>query len=296
MKHISLCIVLAGALLLGGCDTGTRQRLNCICLIDYSGSLPEQTLHRYVEIISSNVLGHLGENDRLVVLPIDEGAKTKAVKLVYDDLAEQTFLYHTDGYAHAKDSLVLRLHRYAAKTGPDIASQLLREKVLRQQFTYYSDIFAALEQAAGLMERNEPESFWAGLRRFVTGTKRTVSTNVILIFSDMIQESSETSFAGPEGCRPGQEQTVLDNLRAWHRIPDLNGVLVFVNGRTGTSNEQVENIKKFWVEYFRETGARLEAYDYDAGPQITGFLAQRTASDIAGGADRAGILAPGEQR
>lgn len=276
MRRIVLRVAVA-ALLLAGCDTGTHQRLNCICLIDYSGSLSEEALHRYVQIISSDVLRRIGERDRLVVLPIDEGAKTKAVKLVYDDLAEKKFSYTTDGYAHARDSLNLRLQQYAGRAGPEIASQLLREKLLRQNFTYLSDIFAALEQAAGLLERSELDTFWDGLRRFITGRKKTNSVNVILIFSDMIQESDETSFAREEGCTPELGNAVLGKLRAWRRIPDLRGCVVFVNGRTGTSNLQVENIRNFWAQYFKEAGAELSAYDYDSGPQIISFLDQRAS-------------------
>ena len=275
MNRTLLCISFMIALLFWGCDTGTHKRLNCICLIDYSGSLSEETLHRYIEIISSAVLKHLGERDRLVVLPIDEGAKTEAVKLVSADLADMEFSYHTDGYTHAKDSLRTRLRRFAEITGPDVESQLLREKVLREKFTYLSDIFAAIEQAAGLLERNTTDTFWQGLQRFITGRKRIESTNVILIFSDMIQESSECSFAGPDGCTPEQAGTILDQLRASNRIPELHGCAVFVNGRTGKSNIQVENIKRFWVQYFKETRAELAAYDYDSGSQITPFMTER---------------------
>lgn len=275
MRRILLVIIAGLGFLVWGCDTGTVQRLNCICLIDYSGSLSEQTLHRYVEIISSDILRRLGEKDRLVVLPIDEGAKTKAVKLVYDDRAERRFTYYTDGYAHAEDSLRLRLKQYADEKGPEIESELLRQKELRQKYTYLSDIFAALEQAAVLVERNESESFWQGLRRFIAGKKKLVSTNVIILFSDMIQESSECSFAGAKGCTPEQAREILDKLRAWNRVPDLHGCLVFVNGRTGSDNEQLENIQNFWAQYFKETGASLAAYDYDAGPQIASFLSQR---------------------
>lgn len=271
----TLLSALAAVLFIAGCNTGTRQRLNCICLIDYSGSLSEQTLHRYVDLISSEVLRRLDESDRLVVIPIDEGAKTKAVKLVYDDRTERRFTYHTDGYAHAEDSLARRLRIYADTLGPAIASELLRQKDLRLKYTYFSDIFAALEQAGELVERDEPESFWDGVKRFVAGRKRIVPTNVIILFSDMIQESSEYSFAGPEGCTSEQAQVILDKLSAYHQIPDLRGCLVFVNGRTGKSNMQVENIQNFWAKYFKEAGATLEAYDYDAGPQITTFLGQR---------------------
>lgn len=275
MNRPGLFIALAVALLVSGCATGTQPRLNVICLIDYSGSLPEQTLRRYVDIISSDVLGHMGEKDRLVVLPIDEGAKTDAVTLVNEDFADTRFSYHTDGYAHAKDSLLMRLRRHAQQVGPEVAEELLREKGLRTRFTYYSDIFSALEQASALLEKPEPDAFWPRVRRFVTGQNRIEPTNVILVFSDMIQESSECSFAGPEGCTPEEGRAILQTLRSRHQIPDLRGTTVFVNGRTGKSNLQVDNNKEFWLQYFRETHAELAAYDYDAETQIEPFLKMR---------------------
>jgi hypothetical protein len=275
MKCIGIVLAIVCAVAVTGCDTGTHQRLNCICLIDYSGSLPDQTLRRYVEIISSDVLKHMGEWDRLVVLPIDEGAKTEAVTLVNEDFADNRFTYPSDGYAHAKDSLVMRLRHYADRNGPKVASELLREKDLRTRYTYYSDIFSALEQASGLLERPQPDSFWPRVGRFITGKKKIESTNVIIVFSDMIQESSECSFAGPEGCTPEAGHAILEKLKSWNRIPDLQGCTVFVNGRTGKNNLQVENNKSFWLQYFKEAHAELAAYDYDSGTQITPFLRGR---------------------
>ena len=277
MKRTGFILLILFIILAAGCDTGIHQRINCICLIDYSGSLSEQTLHRYIEIISSDVLGHLGEKDRLVVLPIDEGAKTQAVKLVFDDLADKKFSYSTDGYTHARDSLAMRLKLYTQQTGPVIAAELLRQKTAREKFTYYSDIFSALEQASSLMEQNDPDTFWAGVERFLTGKKRIVSTNVLILFSDMIQETAETTFAGPEGPTAEQSRTVLERLKSAGRIPNFQGCKVFVNGRTGKSNVQVDNIQNFWTQYFKDAGAQLSAYDYDAGPQIISFLTQRGA-------------------
>jgi hypothetical protein len=279
MNRIWLCIAVVTLLFLAaGCESGVHQRLNCICLIDYSGSLSEETLHRYVDIISAEVFPQLGEKDRLVVLPIDEGAKMEAVKLVFEDLAKKEFTFHTDGYAHARDSLLMRLHNYSKQTGPEIAAKLRREKVVREKYTYYTDIFAALDQAATLVERNkEADSFWKDVERFIRGKKRTVSTNLILLFSDMVQESKGLSFAGPEGCTPDEAHGILDSLRASNHIPDLHGCTVFVNGRTGKTNQQVDNIQGFWSQYFKVTGADLASYEYDAGPMINTYLVQRGA-------------------
>jgi hypothetical protein len=79
MSRMRLGFFILIVFLVGGCDTGIHQRMNCVCLIDYSGSLSEETLHRYIEIISTDVVRRLGEKDRLTILPIDEGAKTEAV-------------------------------------------------------------------------------------------------------------------------------------------------------------------------------------------------------------------------
>ncbi len=275
MSRMWLGFFILIVFLAGGCDTGIHQRLNCICLIDYSGSLSEETLHRYIEIISTDIVGHLGEKDRLTVLPIDEGAKTEAVKLVYEDMSNKRFSLTTDGYAHAADSLAMRLKKFADKTGPEIASKLLREKAAREKYTYFTDIFSALEQTATLLEYNQPDTFWKGVERFITGKKKNISSNIIILFSDMIQESSETFFTVPEGCTPEAARFTIDKLRAFNHIPDLHGCRIFVNGRTGKSNLQVDNIKNFWIQYFKETGAELVAYDYDAGPEISSYLTQR---------------------
>lgn len=277
MNRIGLALLLISLLPCGGCDTGTVQRLNCICLIDYSGSLSQETLNLYVRTISSDVLRRLGEKDRLVVLPIDEAAKTEAVQLVSQDLAERKFLYHSDGYAHAQDSLRARLLRFADLTEPNISTQLLREKELRQNFTYKTDILAAIEQAGALAERNEQETFWDGAKRFVTGRKRIESTNVLLIFSDMIHETGDVSFAGDEGCTPGLADSTLLELQTSGRLPDLQGWTVFVNGRTGKTNAAVDNTRRFWIRYFDLAHARLGAYEYDAGSQIKSFFAKRMA-------------------
>ena len=270
-------LLFVNAIVFMGCETGTRQRLNCICLIDYSGSLTEKTLERYIQIISSDILKQLSEKDRLIVLPIDEGAKTEAFKIVYEDFAEKKFSFPSDGYAHAKDSTEKRIHQYADSTSPKIASELIVQKELRNKFTYLTDIFSALEQTGTLIERNEEDSFWRSLGRFLTGKKRVESTNIIVIFSDMIQESNECSFAMPEGYSAKESIRIIKDLRSHNLIPDLRDCKVFVNGRTGKSNLQVEYIRNFWIHYFKETQAELSGYEYDAGKQITSFLSQRQA-------------------
>ncbi|MFI5251135.1 MAG: hypothetical protein ACHQQQ_01780 [Bacteroidota bacterium] len=276
MSKIIICYL--GVLLIGfsilniGCQTKIDRRLNCICLIDYSGSLSDETLQRYIHIISSDVLSNLNIKDRLIVLPIDEGAKTEAVKLVYEDFSEKKYSKTSDGFTHASDSTMKRFHDYLEQLKPQLMIQLDSQKVVRSKFTYFTDIMAALEQSEGLLETNEEDNFTTIFNRFITGRNKLVSENVIILFSDMIHESSEYNFNKPNGCDSKEASSIINNLVQNKRMPNLKGSKIFVDGRTGHSNRMVENIRSFWSKYFKESHADLIAYDFDIGNQIVSFL------------------------
>ena len=259
------------------CSTGEQKRLNCICLIDFSGSLSKDALHGYIHTISSDILQNLDERDRLVVLPIDEGAKTEAVKLIFIDMAEKKFSFPSDGFTHARDRAIKRIREYGVSSAKEIEKELEHQKEARQRFTYYTDIFSALEQAAMLIEKETEDSFWRSISRFVRGSKRVIPENMIVLLSDMIHESGGYTFAKQSGCDEHETNKILDELKKYNAIPDLSGCKVFINGRTGRSNLQVENIHRFWVQYFKESKGELLAYDYDSGHEITSYLLQRRA-------------------
>lgn len=262
-------------LLVFGCARETTNRLNCICLIDFSGSLSQKTLQNYVKIISYNIMMNLGEHDRLIVMPIDEGSKTEAVKIIYEDMSDHKFSFPTDGFTHARERTLKRIREYVKLKAPDIEREIIRQKELRKRFTYYTDIVSALEQAAELMERPKEESFLKSIGLFVSGKKKIIPENMIVFLSDMIHESTDFTFANRNGPTPEQTESILNSLRLRNKIPNLRGCKVFVNGRTGYSTQQVENIQNFWNQFFREAQAKLMVYTYDAGNEITSYLSQR---------------------
>ena len=51
-----------------------------------------------------------------------------------------------------------------------------------------------------------------------------------------------------------------------------NAQKVFVSGRTGRSNLQVENIRHFREAYFKATHAELAAYDYETDDIIARYM------------------------
>ena len=276
---ISLTLVML-LLFSGGCNTGVRRGLNVVGLIDFSGSLPPKALERYIQIICHHVMMNLDEVDRLVILPIDEGAKKEPTRLVFDDMSQHQFSFPTDGFTHAQELRLKRVHDYVNNRAPEIEAEIKRQKEIRKQFTYQSDILSAIEQAAKLERRDARENLAGAFGRFVSGKKAVAWRNVMVIFSDMIQESSEYSFASPEGPDSKTIPSIVKQLKGNGRLPDMSGWVIFVDGRTGSTNRQIVRIQDFWVQYFKAAGGELRAYDYDVGNEIGSFLVDRNSEEV----------------
>jgi len=92
--------------------------------------------------------------------------------------------------------------------------------------------------------------------------------NILVIFSDMIQESSEYNFR-TEDLSERRIEEIISKERRMNRIPDLKGVKVYVAGATAPTNEQFFNIRNFWMKYFKECGAILLEENY--GPTLINF-------------------------
>lgn len=91
--------------------------------------------------------------------------------------------------------------------------------------------------------------------------------NVLVVFSDMIEESEKANF---ERQPPDQSATasLLDAERSGNRLPDLKGVKIYVVGASaGNARSSVDSytrIQNFWMEYFRRTGADMTQERYGA--------------------------------
>lgn len=257
-----------------GCEMNTKSRLNCICLIDYSGSLAEETLKNYSEIITNSIFGNLDEADRLIVIPIDEGAKTQAIRIVYEDLSTMKFSKSTDGFTNKQDSTFKRINEYVQTKRTALYEEIINQKKLRTKYTGKTDIVSALEQVQLLLEKPSDEKFRDKILDFFSGKTKLISENAIIIFSDMIHESSEFDFSIYRE-NTGRYDAALDELIENNKIPDLNNCLIFVDGRTGKTNKQVENIRNFWIAFFTKSGGNLISYDYDCRNEIESFMQNR---------------------
>lgn len=254
-----------------GCQPNIVERKNVIAMIDYSGTIKPETLNIYATTIADNVFGNLSQSDKMILIPIDEASKIEASQLLYHDLNQQGFDKDIRTVTERENVIKERLDKYKRENRDAVFNTVIEQKERRKQYTKLTDILSAIEQAALKTEHFEPPSSFDQFLDSVSGTSEMKSENVILIFSDMIHESSDLNFLSLAFDEKLVNKTIAD-LKAQNRIPNLKGTKVFVCGRTGKTNAMIDGIHSFWKRYFAEAHADLKAYDYDSGKVISEYL------------------------
>jgi hypothetical protein len=263
---INFCFIVS-------CDTFVQKtRRNIIVFIDYSASNREKSLDRYINIINDHILSNMGEFDCLTVVPIDEGSKIEPVKLIFKDFADSTFKKQSDGFAHANDSLKMRLQEFVGNFKPFVIRELKQQKIIRNKYTHYTDIFGAIHQLPNLIDFNQDRGNLKQVEDFVIGRIHLKSENIIVLLSDMIQDSKEYSFNSNKGVSEKMSQKILSDLENKSKIPDLKDCSIFVIGATGHNNQQIDNIEAFWKKYFELTNSNLIAYGYSVEDRLRKHL------------------------
>jgi len=271
MKNIfSLIIGCLFMLSLTGCVSPELKRHNIIVLVDYSSSLDETTFQGYKNLIGECWL-NLKPQDRLAILPIDFGSKTQSRRLVFEDLAQQTFSKKHDGITHAADSLQKRFKAYLKTKAPELKNKLEHYKSDRRNLSNSTDIFSALEEASKLLEpKAAQEDLMGQIMRTLTGEDRMVSENTIVLLSDMIHQTREVNFG--YGNETNTEK-VMGWLKQQHKLPVFENTHVFVYGANGGNNpRRFESIQGFWENYFTKTSAQLVAYGFDTRHELLTHL------------------------
>ena len=86
---------------------------------------------------------------------------------------------------------------------------------------------------------------------------------ILIIFSDMIEESSFANFQRKQINKNWINSFILKQKKE-NFLPDLKNVKVYVVGAQASSTKKYNNIKKFWFSFFKETGAKLLPQNYGA--------------------------------
>jgi len=101
-------------------------------------------------------------------------------------------------------------------------------------------------------------------KAFQSHAGATAKVRLLILFSDMVEESTHCNFRN-ENLTPPRITTLVGAEQKAGRLPMLNGVQVWVSGAGGTLPEKFSQIQDFWLQYFRAAGADLRKGRYGAG-------------------------------
>lgn len=217
-----------------------KESLNIICFIDFSGSIPKNTLEWYKNCVRDNIIKSMKIKDRIVILPIDYGSSTSSQEILTLDFSQfnyskpltpigQREKSESDLFNKIKDSIILKFD-----------SNYVQTVLNREKFSGGTDIIGALRQSQKYIDNK--------------------TFNLVVIFSDMIMETENINLVSSYRKKTDTGKLVdkLDNITL-----DSTGVIILTGEQPDISVTQAEYTKNFWQKYFDKQ--KINLLDYNSG-------------------------------
>jgi hypothetical protein len=267
MKRSILPVITVSLLLLSSCEYKTQSK-NIVCLIDFSRSVSEQTFNFYNKSISEQVFLNLGNYDELSIYPVDKASSYQNSLIFNESLIgkENEFADPDDG-VFVLDTIDFKKKLYLNSKKIELEKSLRMVYTVRHKkggFGEETDLLGALDNLDGLSKRTPSSN--SGLKEYIKDGITFEYRNILIIFSDMINQTSEFDFATWKTVESEAVIECLDKLIAQQRIPkDLTGWEIFIIGATvhDDNKNEFNNIRDFWYKYFTRRGANIIDYQYD---------------------------------
>jgi len=141
----------------------------------------------------------------------------------------------------------------------DNISNSIDSSIGSNQPVKYSDIMGSISNAAAIFSRYTTSDVF--LRHGLINTKRVAPKKVLIIFSDMLEDSEQYNFSSMSLSDERIKQVIGQQLKS-KQIPDLSGVKVYVVGAAAVNQTKFNQIKSFWGEYFKEAKADYSVKNY----------------------------------
>jgi hypothetical protein len=219
----------------------TQHGTAVVIFVDFSASISGGDLASYRREIETAVLPSLSAGDRLLIAPINDKTLTDFRPLVDVTLpakpAFNGWLNNVLKYNRQTKDIEAEALHLKETIGTDVSRMFAKPHPSQQ-----TDIFSSLLLAQKL--------FYEEPRR-----------KVLVMMSDMIEDSPPYDFERVSWNSATIERTLSD-LDAKGLIPKLPEVCVYVSGASARSAALAENISRFWLAYFRRTGADLDSSRY----------------------------------
>jgi hypothetical protein len=249
-----LCIALMLTLATIGCGIsgggGCRDKPDLVifALYDLSGSV-EQQRAQYLE--ESNVLLNAIYNPTEARKHLSYEAPFHGETAFAADLITANSLAFARIPVHAcfpAFNLLTSMQQYNKQSSDasELARKQVNDVVARAKTTDLTDILGAVLAARKVLFNES-----AGTAKY----------RYLILFSDMVHETKEYNFTR-EPLTNLQIGSILGTEKKADRLPDLRGVKVWVAGAGASSDSRMTQarllwIQKFWITYFKDTGADL---------------------------------------
>lgn len=212
-----------------------------VVLVDLSGSVRRPEMVQLYERSFDAVAQQLAPGDALLVAPV-----TAASEMTLDLPIRKEF--PVSNPPNDNQRLAKRLRQQAAtearKLLPDLQNRFRSWLEKPHQKILHTDLFGSLNLAERLFASYPERPF-----------------KVLVIFSDMVQDSPSCNFAH-EHLSDQRCQALVKTLRSSRQLPDLGHVQVHVVGAAADNSARFHSIRNFWLAYFKAVGATLRPEDY----------------------------------
>lgn len=224
--------LLSGVFLLS-CGSAPEP-VNILCLVDFSSSVSKETLKWYGTVIKEDVISALGPSDKLIVLPIDFGSQSGSKEIFITDLGDKKFSNMFDSPTRKDDIVKRRLAAHLEKLSPAFDSSFNAAINSRDEYKHQTDIIGAVIQADKYYQKS--------------------SRNLIIVFSDMLQETENLDLPGvlnsSKDFQPVIEKIDISKLHN-------QDIMVITGEQPGFNSNFFNKLKKFWKLVFEKAGLNL---------------------------------------
>lgn len=247
MKPFLIILLLFSLIFPTSCDEfniqkekGVQQPLLVCVFFDLSGST--KTLRQTYLAAFKQLLSQLSDGDTVVIGKITSSSITER-EIIKETLPR--FVPLDPGGRLTDNSYLIKKARVKAdKKTKEKKEDLLStvERLLLAEKTPKTDIISSLHVAERIFKTYKAYNI------------------IFIIFSDMAETAAFNLYR--ENLTDVRIDQILKKERADGRLPDLEGVTVFIVGCGTEGTERFFALRKFWLRYFEECKANLQKKNY----------------------------------
>jgi hypothetical protein len=215
-------------------------------LLDLSASISQDVQDNYLNIITNCIMPKLGNQDILLIYPIDEGSVIQSESIYKIDLSVMNFESDGDPLTSGSDSIRYRKDKFLKKSVDSLRHIIHNKFIARNNYKQKTKIIDAINYISTQKQSNIDYGFYENT---FEGRIDKSALNVIIILSDMIEDSNYVNFLTTENMD-------FSTINKKINLPDLSNCKVLIHGCSVdkefiNADKRFMEIKSFWKDFFK---------------------------------------------